>query len=57
MDHDVDGTSTFCLSLPVFLLYENFKPFLTDMWNAIRFACKHSFLDFQLFQIIQRSYS
>jgi len=39
------------------LLKENYKPFLTDMWDAVIIAGKHSLLDFQLFQIIQRTYS
>jgi ABC-type maltose transport system permease subunit len=36
---------------------ENYKPFLTDMWDAVIIAGKHSLLDFQLFQTIQRAYS
>ena len=36
---------------------ENYKPFLTDMWDAVIIAGKQSLLDFQLFQIIQRTYS
>jgi len=36
---------------------ENYKPFLTDMWDAVIIAGRHSLLDFQLFQIIQRTYS
>lgn len=36
---------------------ENYKPFLTDMWDAVIIAGKHSLLDFQLFQTFQRTYS
>lgn len=36
---------------------ENYRPFLTDMWDAVIIAGKHSLLDFHLFQIIQRTYS
>ncbi len=37
--------------------HKDYKPFLTDMWDAVITAGKQSLLDFNLFQIIQRSYS
>ena len=36
---------------------KDYKPFLTDMWDAVITAGKQSLLDFKLFQIIQRAYS
>src|SRR5215831_17833909 len=38
--------------------YNDFKPFFTDMWNAIILAGKHAFpLNLTLFQSLQRTYS
>jgi hypothetical protein len=37
--------------------YKDFKPFFTDMWDAIILSGKHSLLSFELFQNIQRTYS
>jgi len=37
--------------------YNDYKPFLTDMWDAVITAGKQSLLDFELFQSIQRAYS
>ncbi len=39
------------------LQYKDYKPFLTDMWDAVILSGKQSLLEFDLFQIIQRSYS
>lgn len=39
------------------LEFNDFKPFLTDMWDAVILSGKHSLLNFELFQSIQRSYS
>lgn len=39
------------------LEFKDFKPFLTDMWDAVILSGKHSLLNFELFQNIQRSYS
>lgn len=38
-------------------LYSDFKPFFTDMWDAIILAGKHALLPFELFQSLQRTYS
>jgi hypothetical protein len=37
--------------------YKDFKPFFTDMWDAIVLAGKHALLPFELFQSLQRTYS
>jgi hypothetical protein len=37
--------------------YNDFKPFFTDMWDAIILAGKHALLPFELFQSLQRTYS
>ncbi|MGB9168840.1 MAG: hypothetical protein WCB31_07935 [Nitrososphaeraceae archaeon] len=37
--------------------YKDYKPFFTDMWDAIILSGKHSLLSFELFQNIQRTYS
>jgi GTP1/Obg family GTP-binding protein len=37
--------------------YNDFKPFFTDMWDAIILAGKHAMLPFELFQSLQRTYS
>lgn len=39
------------------LQYRDYKPFFTDMWDAVLLAGKHSLLSFELFQSLQRSYS
>lgn len=39
------------------LQYRDYKPFFTDMWDAVILAGKHSLLSFELFQSLQRSYS
>jgi hypothetical protein len=39
------------------LQYKDYKPFLTDMWDAVILAGKYSLLTFELFQSLQRSYS
>jgi hypothetical protein len=37
--------------------YKDFKPFFTDMWDAVVLAGKHALLPFELFQSLQRTYS
>ncbi len=37
--------------------YKDYKPFFTDMWDAVILSGKQSLLPFELFQSIQRSYS
>jgi len=37
--------------------YSDYKPFFTDMWDAIILAGKHALLRFELFQSLQRTYS
>jgi hypothetical protein len=37
--------------------YSDFKPFFTDMWDAIILAGKHALLPFELFKSLQRTYS
>jgi hypothetical protein len=37
--------------------YSDYKPFFTDMWDAIILAGKHVLLRFELFQSLQRTYS
>ena len=39
------------------LQYKDYKPFFTDMWHAVVLAGKHALLPFELFQILQRTYS
>jgi hypothetical protein len=39
------------------LRYKDYKPFFTDMWDAVILAGKHALLSFELFQSLQRSYS
>jgi hypothetical protein len=39
------------------LKYKDYKPFFTDMWDAVILAGKHALLSFELFQSLQRSYS
>jgi hypothetical protein len=39
------------------LQYKDYKPFFTDMWDAIILSGKHSLLSFELFKNIQRTYS
>ena len=39
------------------LQYRDYKPFFTDMWDAIILSGKHSVLSFELFKNIQRTYS
>lgn len=37
--------------------FKDYKPFFTDMWDAIVLAGQHSLLPFSLFQNLQRTYS
>jgi hypothetical protein len=37
--------------------YNDYKPFFTDMWDAVILSGKQSLLPFELFQSLQRSYS
>ena len=37
--------------------YKDYKPFITDMWDAVIIAGRQSLLDFELFRNIQRAYS
>jgi len=39
------------------LQYKDYKPFFTDMWDAVILAGKHALLSFELFQSLQRTYS
>ena len=39
------------------LQYKDYKPFFTDMWDAIILSGNHSLLSFELFKNIQRTYS
>jgi hypothetical protein len=39
------------------LQYKDYKPFFTDMWDAVVLAGKHALLPFELFQSLQRTYS
>jgi hypothetical protein len=39
------------------LQYKDYKPFFTDMWDAVVLAGKHALLPFDLFQSLQRTYS
>ncbi len=36
---------------------KDYKPFFTDMWDSVILAGKQSLLPFELFQILQRTYS
>jgi hypothetical protein len=38
------------------LQYQDYKPFFTDMWDAVILSGKQSLLPFELFQSIQRTY-
>lgn len=37
--------------------FKDYKPFFTDIWNAVVLAGKHSLLPFNVFQNLQRTYS
>jgi hypothetical protein len=37
--------------------YNDFKPFITDMWDAVILTGKQTLLPFELFQNLQRTYS
>ncbi len=37
--------------------YNDYKPFFTDMWDAVILTGKQSLLPFELFQNLQRTYS
>jgi hypothetical protein len=37
--------------------FKDYKPFFTDMWDAVVLAGKHPLLPFNLFQNLQRTYS
>ena len=39
------------------LKFKDYKPFFTDMWDAVVLAGKHPLLPFVLFQNLQRTYS
>ena len=39
------------------LQYRDYKPFFTDMWDAIILSGNHSLVSFELFKNIQRTYS
>jgi hypothetical protein len=39
------------------LQYKDFKPFFTDMWDAVVLAGKHALLPFELFQSLHSAYS
>lgn len=39
------------------LQYSDYKPFFTDMWDAVVLAGKHALLPFDIFQVLQRTYS
>lgn len=39
------------------LQYKDYKPFFTDMWDAIILSGKQSLLSFELFKSVQRTYS
>jgi hypothetical protein len=39
------------------LQFKYYKPFFTDMWDAVVLAGKHPLLPFSLFQNLQRTYS
>lgn len=37
--------------------FKDYKPFFTDMWDAVVLAGRHSLLPFNVFQNLQRTYS
>ncbi|HEY7572387.1 MAG TPA: hypothetical protein VH796_13550 [Nitrososphaeraceae archaeon] len=37
--------------------YNDYKPFFTDMWDAVILTGKQALLHFELFQNLQRTYS
>ena len=37
--------------------FKDYKPFFTDMWDAVVLAGKHPLLPFNLFQNLQRTYA
>lgn len=37
--------------------FKDYKPFFTDMWDAVILAGKHSLIPFNAFQNLQRTYS
>jgi hypothetical protein len=37
--------------------YKDYKPFFTDMWDAIILAGRHSLLPFEIFEDLQHTYS
>ena len=37
--------------------YNDYKPFFTDMWDAVILTGKQALLPFELFQNLQRTYS
>jgi len=37
--------------------FKDYKPFFTDMWDAVILAGKHPLLPFNIFQNLQRTYS
>jgi hypothetical protein len=39
------------------LQFKDYKPFFTDMWDAIVLAERHSLLPFDLFRSLQRTYA
>ncbi|RPI83887.1 MAG: hypothetical protein EHM34_04555 [Nitrosopumilales archaeon] len=39
------------------LQFKDYKPFFTDLWDAVVLAGKHPLLPFALFQNLQRTYS
>lgn len=39
------------------IMYKDYKPFFTDVWDGVIFTGKQSLLSFDIFQTIQRTYS
>ncbi len=37
--------------------YEDYKPFFTDMWDAVILTGRHSLLSFEIFEDLQHTYS
>ena len=37
--------------------YKDYKPFFTDMWDAIILTGRHSLLSFEIFEDLQHTYS
>jgi hypothetical protein len=37
--------------------FKDYKPFFTDMWDAVIFSGNHPLISLELFRIIQRAYS